>query len=93
MRFISKIIGKMGEWSLPPAVQPPIGQARDQDFAPPEPGIVEQIVGYWRGQWVYLEKPPRPIILRDPRAVENERIARERRRRRGEGVGPIFWLD
>jgi hypothetical protein len=92
VKFISKIIGKMGDWALPPVEQPSVGQARDQDFAPPEPSFTEQIVSHWRGHRVYLEKPPRPIILRDPRAVKNERIARERRRQRGEDAGPIHWI-
>src|ERR1700730_13856774 len=87
---------KMGDWALPPAVQDPAGLKIDADFAPPEPGFWQTLFGVGSDGRVYTmdaadHKRLRPIILRDPRAVRNEEIAAEARRRRAarEGHLPI----
>jgi hypothetical protein len=75
-----------------PAVQPPVGIRQDDDFRPPEPGIAERFVGWWNGHPVYRERAPKPVFLRDPRAVRNEKATAERRAARGE-VGTLEGLD
>jgi hypothetical protein len=70
--------------ALPAAAQPPTGIHRDDDFRPPDPGVAERFVGYWRGHPVYRERAPRPIWIRSERAIANERAAAERRAARGE---------
>jgi hypothetical protein len=73
---------------LPPAGQPPTGIHQEDDFrpSPRDGGIIERLVGYWRGVPVYREPAPKAVFLRDPRAVANEKAAAERRAARGEGV-------
>jgi hypothetical protein len=78
------------EWT--PTVQGPIGLKIDQDFAEPQPGIIERFVGHWRGHPVYRERAPKPIWIRDPRVVANEKAAAERRRAR-HGNAPISFVD
>jgi hypothetical protein len=75
-----------------PAVQGPIGLRVDDDFRAPEPGIVERFAGYWRGHPVYRERAPKPVWIRDPRAVANEKTVAERRRAR-QGDAPISFID
>jgi hypothetical protein len=87
MRFLPRIFKN---W--PPAAQGPIGLKIDQDFAAPDPGIVERFAGYWRGHPIYRERAPRPIWIRSERAIANEKAAAERRRARG-GDAPIWIID
>jgi hypothetical protein len=77
---------KMGDWALPPAVQGPVGLKVDSDFAP-EPEFWRTLFGLGSDGKIYTldasdAKRLRPVILRDPRAVRNEQIVAEARRRR-----------
>jgi hypothetical protein len=74
--------------AVPAAVQDPIGLRVDDDFRAPEPGIIERFAGYWRGVPIYRERAPRPVWIRDERAVANEKAAAERR-----GNAPLWFVD
>jgi hypothetical protein len=80
--------------SLPPSVQAPTGQQRDQDFTPPERSFWRILFGMGSDRKIYTidaadAKRLRPVILRDPRAVRNEEIAAEAQRRRAAREDPL----
>jgi hypothetical protein len=75
---------------LPPAVQDPAGLKIDSDFAPPEHGFLQTLLGRGSDGKIYEldaadHRKLRPIILRSERAVRNEQIAAEARQRRARG--------
>jgi hypothetical protein len=77
---------------MPPAVQGPIGLARDRDFAAPEQaGVVEYFAGFWNGVPVFRERGPKPIWIRSERAIANEKLAAKRGAARGDI--PITVID
>lgn len=92
MQFFKKILK---DWldPAPQAPQGPIGRADDRAWAePPEPTVGEIFAGWWNGHAVYRERAPRPIWIRDPRAVANEKAALERAKARNETRPPIWFL-
>lgn len=83
---------------LPPAVQHAPGLQRDQDFNPPEAGVLERLFGIGSDGRVYTvsaadQRRLRPILLRDERALRNEAIARERAKRRGDTPLPVNFAQ
>lgn len=88
---------------LPPVVQYARGLERDADFNPPELSFWERVtLVAWGSDGRRYELPPedarrlRPILLRDPRAVRNEKLAADRASRRARGEpdrGPVSFAN
>jgi hypothetical protein len=78
---------KMGDWALPSAVQGAAGLKVDADFNPPQAGFWGTLLGRGSDGRIYEldvgdARRLRPVILRDPRALRNERLKAERLARR-----------
>jgi hypothetical protein len=70
-----------------PAIQSPHGLAVDADFNPPEPGFWGTLLGRGSDGRIYEldsvdARRLRPVVLRDERAIRNERLKAERLARR-----------
>lgn len=72
-----------------PGPQGPLGPSHERAaFAEPEPGIIEQFVGFWRGHAVYRERGPKVTWVRDQRAIDNEKAKAKRQQE-----SPLSFLD